>query len=562
MSKGVLVLSKVRICRFFGLSRIFVALVVFGVSLTMLISCSDQSTSPSPTNDGPIADDFDPDATGAYKDMDRDGFYHHVDGCSDCHDIRTAFNNLMFIKDTISTPASGDKDVQYTAQTGANSLADGDTTYDGACEVCHTSTLYHRNDASGDHSHYPGFNCVVCHAHASEFIPFGGAGQSHARHTAGGDDNHLALDCDYCHTGDPQVFQDGQPFETTTVCNDCHSPGGVVDGVDDPEVGARSNWVSGIYAGDDISSGKEQWCTGCHDLGNSIIEGVSASPVGGNGTWGYFSTGHGRANSVTCGDCHDLTANHIDGVAHTYRAAEDNYQVGYRLISVNGGVPLLIPRIDGNIMGPFSDPPYYNLCFQCHDKYALFGGPLAPAGPYYSDEMRTNFRNDSPMIIPDGLGTDISHLTLTGVGPANSHATHVSGIPHSYDSDHDGVMDSRNTCVACHNVHGSTVPVMIRDGFFVGHETGLNFAHVRFDRHEIPHIPCADAIWMTSADVSREESHGGIMRSTTGQNGVCTFCHCSGGTTGDPEYMANCQGVSCVDYYRSYVVPPTPGTLK
>jgi hypothetical protein len=65
---------------------------------------------------------------------------------------------------------------------------------------------------------------------------------------------------------------------------------------------------------------------------------------------------------------------------------------------------------------------------------------------------------------------------------------------------------------------------------------------------------------MTSDNVSREESHGGIMRSTTGQNGVCTFCHCSGGTTTEPEYMINCQGVSCVDYYRTYVEPPTPST--
>ncbi len=540
-----------------SVSSIGKTLLVMGLLLTVA-SCTrveDPQPLVPPATDG----DFDPDSDGAYKDMDGDGLYHHVADCDVCHDVFHAVNNLKFVLDVVATPSSGQQNVIFTARTGPHSFADADNVYDGICEVCHTTTNHHRNSADGDHSHYAGADCVTCHTHEYEFAPVGGAGQSHSRHVAGGTGNNLALACDYCHTSGGTIFQDGQPFATTAVCDECHSPGGIIDGVDDPEVGARTNWVSGVYAGDILPLGKENWCSGCHDLGVSIIDGVAAPPVAGDQTWGFAATGHGRGGSIGCVDCHDVTAVHIDGVGDTYKAALDNYQAGFRLSDVGGGVPLVVPRIDGNIAGPFSDPPYYDLCFACHDKYALFGGPLAPAGPYFAADMRTNFRNDSPMIIPDGLDTDISVYTLTGVGAANSHATHMSGIPWSYDSDHDGEMDSRLTCVACHNVHGSTNPVMVRDGTLVDHEPGLNFSYVRYDRHE-DRIPCGDTIIMTSADVAAPASHGGISRSTTGANGVCTFCHCSGATTSDPEYMINCQGVSCVDYYRTYVVPPVPGT--
>ncbi len=527
--------------------------------LVAITGCSNTENS-QPLTPTPPPDNFNPDTDGTYKDMDGDGLYHHVDGCENCHDVLHAVNNLMFIKDTITTPHSGDKSTVFTSRTGPFSFADGDDTYNGVCEVCHTATGHHRNSAAGDHTHYAGSSCVNCHTHLQEFAPSGGGtGPGHSRHVAGGTDNHLALACDYCHTSDPAVFQDGQPFSSTHVCDACHSPDGLIDGVDDPEVGARTNWSEGVYNNDVLVAGKERWCSGCHDLGSSVIEGVSAPPVSGDSTWGFYATGHGRSNTVDCLDCHDAGAAHIDGTAGTYSAVLDNYQAGFRLSDVNGGPPLVLPRIDGNTWGPYSDPPYYDLCFECHDKYALFGGPLAPEGPSFSTEMRTNFRNDAPMIIPDGMGTDISMLTLTGVDAANSHATHMSGIPWSYDSDHDGTRDSRNSCVACHNVHGSSSPLMIRDGTFVNHPTGLRFKYVRYDRHE-NRIPCGDTIIMTSDNVAREDSHGGIMRSTTDANGVCSFCHCSGGTTPEPEYMINCQGVSCVDYYRTYVVPPTPGT--
>jgi hypothetical protein len=59
--------------------------------------------------------------------------------------------------------------LKFFDQTGTNSFADGDTTYNGVCEVCHTQTAYHRNDISGDHTHYASETCRTCHSHLDGF---------------------------------------------------------------------------------------------------------------------------------------------------------------------------------------------------------------------------------------------------------------------------------------------------------------------------------------------------------------------------------------------------------
>jgi len=59
--------------------------------------------------------------------------------------------------------------VRFFRNQGSNSFADGDTTYDGVCEVCHTQTTYHRNNASGDHTHNMSSNCAGCHSHTEGF---------------------------------------------------------------------------------------------------------------------------------------------------------------------------------------------------------------------------------------------------------------------------------------------------------------------------------------------------------------------------------------------------------
>ena len=96
---------------------------------------------------------------------------------------------------------------------------------------------------------------------------------SHITHTGGTAEGPDALACTACHIDDtPELgenFADDQPFATTTMCDDCHSPNGAFDGVDDPTIGAKANWADGVYEADGVTlkSGKEKWCAGCHDDG-------------------------------------------------------------------------------------------------------------------------------------------------------------------------------------------------------------------------------------------------------------------------------------------------------
>ncbi len=198
----------------------------------------------------------------------------------------------------------------------------------------------------------------------------------------------------------------------TTVCDACHSPDGAYDGVDDPNIGARNNWVfrpppsSLIFNGSgDFQTGKEKWCVGCHDGVPSVINSVSAPNIAGEsnsdctaagvpyscctgldtGTcvdYGYYHTGHGKyvSESITCLACHDPDSEHVvDGVARTYSAASDNYQAGYRLKLVGGQAPLEIPR---PLTAVTADQ--FRQCFSCHNSAPFMN----------SDNYNTNFRAD------------------------------------------------------------------------------------------------------------------------------------------------------------------------
>ncbi|MBW1744677.1 MAG: hypothetical protein JRJ47_14815, partial [Deltaproteobacteria bacterium] len=80
-----------------------------------------------------------------------------------------------------------------------------------------------------------------------------------------------ASPCLNCHTsGSP-----GQGDVDLDTCDSCHSSGGAFDGVNDPDIGAISNWEnmesslpatkSLIYGTGGLKPGKEKWCATCHD---------------------------------------------------------------------------------------------------------------------------------------------------------------------------------------------------------------------------------------------------------------------------------------------------------
>lgn len=452
--------------------------------------------------------------------------YHNVDDCNVCHDIHTPSGNLYAVRGSITTPASGDKTVVFTSRTGANSFADGDAVLDGICEVCHTSTNHHLNTAAGDHSHFAATDCMLCHPHNEQFAPSGPGSLGHSTHTSGDPPGPLLV-CDDCHGGSPPLLADGEPIETTTVCDDCHSPGGSYDGVGDPVFGARARWFDGVYDEyNQLMAGMEPWCATCHDeapaaseiggggpLAPAVVGDEDASTVYGTG-YGYYVTGHGLPTTSTypasgaagaglgCLECHDATWVHLDGVSRSYvpdsiyldfDPISASYQEGYRLADVSsgyGGVyPLHVPRT-GHVFPPgFREDWEFALCLQCHDRDGLFLG------------MDTWFRDD------------ISGLNL--------HDAHTDGsngpwgpTTGQWDSDFDGTAESRMSCPACHNVHGSPAPAMIRHGELIGATPSLDFRY------------------LPTPGTSRASSTGGQIDpdppwgpGQVANNGVCNMCH-------------------------------------
>ncbi len=225
------------------------------------------------------------------------------------------------------------------------------------------------------------------------------------------------------HHGNPYQFADTKELADTNVCDVCHSKGGAFDGV----AMAKANWVSGIYTGtnyENLQTGKEQWCTTCHDDAPPTINGRTADNVSGNNiAYGYFISGHGKYD-VYCTDCHDPQLVHIDDYDWTYGTTLD-YTQGYRLKLINGNTPMVIPR----------NPSTYNanqfrLCYSCHDESALI----------------TNY-----------FTTDF--VDLLDISQNNLHEEHIKTITTRYwDSDKSGetspMYDSGISCPSCHNPHG------------------------------------------------------------------------------------------------------------
>lgn len=117
-----------------------------------------------------------------HKETSYGGFRHTCVECHDPHDVQQNIlgnYNIKLVLASVDTPNSGpDWDVIFISR-GKDvgdpeqySFADGDSNYDGICEVCHTQTKHHRNNDSGGHKHNKGRTCTLsnCHAHIKGFI--------------------------------------------------------------------------------------------------------------------------------------------------------------------------------------------------------------------------------------------------------------------------------------------------------------------------------------------------------------------------------------------------------
>ncbi len=279
-------------------------LVLSFIVVTLLLSaCVDDSTNETTTMTKTSLDT-------EIKRSNHTGKYHHVEGCATCHDITGNSINIALINTVIDTPSNGPKTVRFTARTGPYSFADGDATYDGVCEVCHTQNKHHNNDGQDNTAHMDGTACTTCHLHDKQFaappMPYTQSHQTHlqARHV-----NGMNVTCTTCHNypiSAPLVFADLLPLATTTVCDTCHSPGGTYPGTDgllNAALGAKANFkTGGIYEADGLTlkAGKEKWCTTCHDESPSVINSMTASITNIGASTGYHYV-------AGCQTCHDVS---------------------------------------------------------------------------------------------------------------------------------------------------------------------------------------------------------------------------------------------------------------
>jgi hypothetical protein len=210
-----------------------------------------------------------------------------------------AGNNFTVVYGQLIKDYVNSRYVRFFRDEGAKSFADGDAIYDGICEVCHTQTTHFRRDGTGSdqlhnniggkaatncmpcHMHVEGFahrggiECIICHGHdpgyeyePGKFSQGKGTYQSHSTHTEldADDLKGPGITCTDCHdTTNYPKLKDGNDLTNTTVCDNCHSDGGVFDGVNNAVIGAKNNWASGVYTGNALQTGKEKWCAGCHD---------------------------------------------------------------------------------------------------------------------------------------------------------------------------------------------------------------------------------------------------------------------------------------------------------
>jgi hypothetical protein len=154
--------------------------------------------------------------------------------------------------------------------------------------------------------------------------------------------------------------------------------------------------------------------------------------------YGFYVTGH----NISCLNCHDAGKVHIDHEHRTFEVNEyDNYSVAtpyntsYRLKSINGAEAMVVPKPNHDPLDYWQD---FALCFSCHNRYEVLVGIT-----------HTNFYE------PD-------HTTTINIWDAHSYHLKVGNI--HFDSDWDLIADSRESCIACHNVHGSPTGPMIRHG--------------------------------------------------------------------------------------------------
>lgn len=412
------------------------------------------------------------------KDGSSYSFYMTCPDCHDPHDHRGNWLSGMNLAQVgknldgtgnamIPTPNSGDRDVVFESRgtdAGGPSLhsfadndEDGNTIYDGACEVCHTLALNHRNNSSGNHAHYTGTNCIACHPHDGFFQ--GSGGGCTACHSSG-QGGRRAVIGEFSLTSHHVMGG----AVTDDDCGVCHyeAQGDHMDGNVDllnPDTGSRLTPFA-AFSRNTASDALESWvtdvqnnlCLKCHDA-----DGATATNFSGNPLQPFSSADRDVPNVFTQFD----TGNSYH---HAVRGPGNN------------------PYCNINTMEPPWNQGDHDMisCFDCHE-----------AGGHGSSNQRM-LRNAIDLVtmenatvkedLPAGMGVTVEafcircHKSLEYVGGGSNSIFEFHG---ANQNQHQGGASNELGCMGCHggivNMWHSKQGVPMPNGYGRGNIHGGSF---------------------------------------------------------------------------------------
>ena len=465
-------------------------------------------------------------------------------GCGKCHEPHNILPNSgptqALIRQAIRWPSAQPTTVYPSG--GASAFV-RPATHDGVCETCHTQTDYHRNNATGDHSHNADKACTDCHGHKSGFL----------------------AQCTSCHAV-PQDNGDGVPaggrrammgeFPASTAhahfganigssCTVCHSQtthkDGYVDLVD-PDDGSVlftfKKWTD-LGSDPDVST----FCMHCHDADGAKRLSTPFDPFGnGNAPPDVASRFKGTLQ------WQEYYGDDCFGNEGTLRQVNSHHDIGSGDQALSGAKVECLnchgahnpskekPLADPNATTSSWTGTTNDFCIVCH---AGGSGPTAPAMPAGVTPPSVPLRamascgyNAAPWWVEFTYGNSAHG------GASKRGWTGYSGAP-SYNME----------CTSCHDAHGSYTaanptgnPYMIRDG--VDGTAMVDDGAKTLGFNGPP--------W-TTFGVSRAVTVGisGLNVGWGGGQGLCSACHASYQAAYDwHDYCTACQ--SCHGHGQSW----------
>jgi hypothetical protein len=391
---------------------------------------------------------------------------HQGQTCLTCH-VPHGSPNIYLIGETIETPNSGTKSVVFKTlgigdpyndpdpvvgdPTSGVPGDDSDGVFTGVCEVCHTATSHHRNDASAPvPGHYNAEDCTSCHSHSGGFSGGeGGGGGGCACH------NNILIPMqtegpNYHHTMDSD---NGSYGAGENNCLMCHVNHDIFRPDMNPGIGTRAKNLRShfqavpvigdpaVLADSDYSAAGGGICLSCHAGACSNCHTVHKSEKASTfdhkfllqaGYDAITSTHNYEVQSIYKTDLSAFKANcskcHNDELAKTYQEAGNQFgthdtEYGYLLSPLGDATP--------------GDPLEEKICYQCH---SVSENPNSGSNlDYYGVQPMS----DASMDVAPTLDYTYAH-------PVNT----INGLHLTGEDAADLADGNRHAeCGDCHNVH-------------------------------------------------------------------------------------------------------------